>query len=90
MRKIPFAGVELTSQRVRGLRGTSELPGRPAIISGRSPALCCTLTLISMQGHQNHNPFYLRVLDYRQCSNMVLHGLKKIEVKLNYYLYIDR
>ena len=29
MRKIPFAGIELTSQRVRGLRGTSELPGRP-------------------------------------------------------------
>ena len=28
--KIPFAGVELTSQRVRGLRGTSELPGRLA------------------------------------------------------------
>ena len=30
MRKIPFAEIELTSQRVRGLRGTSELPGRPA------------------------------------------------------------
>ena len=31
MRKIiPFAGIELTSQRVRGLRGTSELPGRRA------------------------------------------------------------
>ena len=30
VRKIPFAGVELTSQRVRGLRGTSELPGRPS------------------------------------------------------------
>ena len=29
VRKISFAGVELTSQRVRGLRGTSELPGRP-------------------------------------------------------------
>ena len=29
MRKIAFAGIELTSQRVRGLRGTSELPGRP-------------------------------------------------------------
>ena len=28
-RKIPFAGIELTSQRVRRLRGTSELPGRP-------------------------------------------------------------
>ena len=27
MRKIPLAGVELTSQRVRGLRGISELPG---------------------------------------------------------------
>ena len=42
MRKIPFAGIELTSQRVRGLRGTSELrglrgtselPGRPAMTS---------------------------------------------------------
>ena len=31
MRNIPFAGIELTSQRVRGLRGTSELPGRPAV-----------------------------------------------------------
>ena len=31
VRKIPFAGVELTSQCVRGLRGTSELPGRQAI-----------------------------------------------------------
>ena len=30
VRKIPFAGIELTSQRVRGLRGTTELPGRPA------------------------------------------------------------
>ena len=30
VRKIPFAGIELTSQRVRGLRDTSELPGRPA------------------------------------------------------------
>ena len=37
MRKIPFAGIELTSQRVRGLRGTSELPGRPATcVSERS------------------------------------------------------
>ena len=27
VRKIPFAGIELTSQRVRGLRGTSELHG---------------------------------------------------------------
>ena len=32
MRKIPFAGIELTSQRVRRLRGTSELPGRPAYV----------------------------------------------------------
>ena len=31
VRKIPFAGIELTSQLVRGLRGTSELPGRPAV-----------------------------------------------------------
>ena len=30
--EIPFAGIELTSQRVRGLRGTSELPGRPAMV----------------------------------------------------------
>ena len=33
VRKIPFAGIELTSQRVRGLRGTCELPGRPALNS---------------------------------------------------------
>ena len=32
MRKIPFAGIELTSQRVRGLRGTSELPGPPCTV----------------------------------------------------------
>ena len=32
MRKIPFAGIELTSQRVRGLRGTTELQGRPALL----------------------------------------------------------
>ena len=32
MRKIPFVGIELTSQRVRGLRGTSELPGRPCTV----------------------------------------------------------
>ena len=31
VRKIPFDAIELTSQRVRGLRGTSELPGRPAV-----------------------------------------------------------
>ena len=29
---MPFAGIELTSQRVRGLRGTSELPGRPCCV----------------------------------------------------------
>ena len=33
MRKIPFAGIELTSQRVRGLRGTYELPVRPAPVA---------------------------------------------------------
>ena len=32
VRKVPFAGIELTSQRVRGLRGTSELPGRPMVV----------------------------------------------------------
>ena len=31
VRKIPFAGIELKSQRVRGLRDTSERPGRPAV-----------------------------------------------------------
>ena len=35
VRKIPFAGIELTSQRVRGLRGTTELPGRPASVRGQ-------------------------------------------------------
>ena len=46
VRKIPFAGIELTSQRVRGLRGTSELPGRPA----RMCVCVCFLPIHS--GHQ--------------------------------------
>ena len=40
MRKIPFAGIEITSQRVIGLRGTSELPGRPGSSEGSSAAVC--------------------------------------------------
>ena len=36
VRKISFAGIELTSQRVRGLRGTSELPGRPVQYSANN------------------------------------------------------
>ena len=36
LRKIPFAGIELTSQRVRGFRGTSELPGRPCTTVNKS------------------------------------------------------
>ena len=35
VRKVPFAGIELTSQRVRGLRGTSELQERPASLQGQ-------------------------------------------------------
>ena len=49
------------------------------IVSGRSPQLYCPLTLISMQGHQNYNPFYLRVLDYNSVviwSYVVLEKLK--------------
>ena len=40
VRKIPFAGIELTSQRVRELRGTSELPGRPATMQGHEYPYC--------------------------------------------------
>ena len=40
------------------------------IISGRSPPLYCTLTLISMQSPG------------LQCSNMVLHGLREIRVSV--------
>ena len=40
MRKIPLAGIELTSQRVRGLRGTSELPGRPAYSRKKCTRYC--------------------------------------------------
>ena len=51
-----------------------------SIISGRSPPLYCTLKLISTQGYQSHNPFYLRVLDYEiQGNNMILYGLGKLK-----------
>ena len=39
VRKIPFTGIELTSQRVRGLRGTSELPGRKGVVTVNSDIL---------------------------------------------------
>ena len=39
--------------------------GRQYNIGEKSSVILYTCnTLISMQGHQNHNPFYLRVLDY--------------------------
>ena len=58
VRKIPFAGIELTSQRVRGLRGTSELPGRPATVpilstsiykKAAEPILTFTLKVLATQ-----------------------------------------
>ena len=39
VRKIPFAGIELTSQRVRGLRGTSELPMKKLFTSNVSHSM---------------------------------------------------
>ena len=53
--------------------------GRQYNIGEKPSVIYCTLTLISMQGHQNHNPFYLRVLDYTSVviwSYMVLEKLK--------------
>ena len=44
---------------------------------------CCYIINFSMQGHQNHNLFYVRVLDYRQCSNMVLYDLREVKVKFS-------
>ena len=41
VRKIPFAGIELTSQRVGGLRGTSELPGRSYLFYVRQSIRAC-------------------------------------------------
>ena len=45
---------------------------------GEKPSVILTLTLISMQGHQNQNPFNLRVLDYSVViwSYMILEKLK--------------
>ena len=52
---------------------------------GEKPPLYCTLTLISMQGHQNHNPFHLRVLDYSVViwSYMLLEKLKLNLININ-------
>ena len=64
----------------KGFPNVVTTSGRHAdsIISGRIPPLYCKLTLISMQGHQNHNPFDLRVLDYSAViwSYMVFEKLK--------------
>ena len=53
VRKIPFAGIELTSQRVRELRGTSELPGRSAI--GRPEIIRTKNTTRGIRYHREHN-----------------------------------
>ena len=50
---------------------------------------CCYINNFSMQGHQNHNPFYyLRVLDYSIViwSYMILERLKLNLVVLAPYL----
>ena len=43
VRKIPFAGIELTSHRVRGLQCTSEVPGRTFIFLARIIQSCLSL-----------------------------------------------
>ena len=51
MRKIPFAGTELTSQRVRRLRGyTSELPRRPAAI--QLSIVVVPMIILSRESHR--------------------------------------
>ena len=55
---------------------------------GEKPSviLYCTLTLISMQEHQNQNPFNLRVLDYRTVVVVVVFTLKAVPVSTQYFL----
>ena len=55
MRKTPFAGIELTSQRVRGLQGTSELPGRLIIIKSRIIPTLKIIIIIMMIITNNNN-----------------------------------
>ena len=55
MRKTPFAGIELTSQRVRGLQGTSELPGRLIIIKSRIIPTLKIKIIITMIITNNNN-----------------------------------
>ena len=55
MRKTPFAGIELTSQRVRGLQGTSELPGRLIIIKSRIIPTLKKIIIIMMIITNNNN-----------------------------------
>ena len=52
--------------------------GRQYNIGEKPSVIYCTLTLISMQGHQNQNAFNLRVLDYSVViwSYMILEKLK--------------
>ena len=61
MRKIPFAGVELTSQRVKGLRGTSELPGRPYLFQ-RISFILSYLILDSMVSARTGGKFLFTIM----------------------------
>ena len=82
MRKIPFAGIELTSQRVRGLRGTSELPGRPVCqVFYRILLLLFTVTVLYLKKNQNtprpseHPPVMGEKMSKR------LGGIKRLQIQ---------
>ena len=80
VRKIPFAGIELTSQRVRGLRGTSELPGRPAA-STVVHAINCDNTIV---------PYSLISSNVNKYSGVHLVQFSASPTTIIYYISINR
>ena len=75
MRKIPFAGIDLTSQRVRGLRGTSELPGRPVHVLILL-AVNIDMNIISgMVSHGINTVLVLLAINIDVNSGMVAHDI---------------
>ena len=88
MRKIPFAGVELTSQRVRGLRGTSELPGRPAadstVLVLTYVFVCCYIEYIPSTISSTHSIIYERVACSTVCTYVFVCVVTAVELCIDY------
>ena len=83
VRKIPFAEIELTSQRVRGLRGTSELPGLHNF-KGSSKSIPGMIIIVPLNHIQQMRASSI-IVDLKTFCNLCLDSNKRRRIHMNQY-----